>query len=250
MPPLPITSPPRPPARLELLVFGDTAADGSALSNSSSCSVAVRASKDTGQAHATCAEWYPHEHAAAPSPAHGSLDAYLLSAASQHSAGAGDPLLSFASGSSSGSLAVCTWSGVASDATSMSSETLYDPAASNNKKQCTSLSWNKQLRHLLAAGFEKSRVQSSDFCFAGSTHRQLEHRRLYEREPNRPPILPATRPPAAVWDATQGAANPVYRDQQAQQEPVASCAWLPYDPHVIAAGTSISALRLHDLRMK
>jgi hypothetical protein len=42
----------------------------------------------------------------------------------------------------------------------------------------------------------------------------------------------------------------VYRDQHAQHEPVASCAWLPYDPHIIAAGTSISALRLHDIRMK
>lgn len=83
------------------------------------------------------------------------------------------------------------------------------------KRQCTALGWNKCQRNLLASGFEKSRNNSSDiFCFG-------------------------------VWDVVK--CQMVYKSTI--EEPTTAISWLPYDPSLVAVGTSISYLRLYDVRV-
>ena len=50
----------------------------------------------------------------------------------------------------------------------------------------------------------------------------------------------------AVFDIEHGG-KVVFRP--ASEEPTASLAWLPHDPHILAVGTSISWIRIYDIRV-
>jgi hypothetical protein len=87
---------------------------------------------------------------------------------------------------------------------------IYDSTAS--RRSCTAVSWNDLNPTQLAAGFEKSRSQG-EFS-------------------------------AVVWDTEAG--KVLFRPSS--EEPIASICWL--NAHVLLAGTSISWVRLYDVRTK
>lgn len=89
---------------------------------------------------------------------------------------------------------------------------IYDSIAS--RRPCTAVSWNSLNPTQLAAGFEKSRSQG-EFS-------------------------------AVVWDTEGGAGKVLFRPSS--EEPIASICWL--NAHVLLVGTSISWVRLYDVRTK
>jgi hypothetical protein len=89
---------------------------------------------------------------------------------------------------------------------------IYDSTAS--RRSCTAVSWNDLNPTQLAAGFEKSRIQG-EFS-------------------------------AVVWDTEGGAGKVLFRPSS--EEPIASICWL--NAHVLLVGTSISWVRLYDIRTK
>ena len=128
-------------------------------------------------------------------------------------------------GTSAGSLHLLDWGKMTVSSNSItetySDTVIYSPAASG-KRPCTGLSWNVKNSNLLAGGFEKSR-SSSEFC-------------------------------CAVWDVEYkkqqtGSLSSALSFKPAAEEPTASICWLPYDPHILAVGTSIGLVRLYDIRV-
>ena len=83
-----------------------------------------------------------------------------------------------------------------------------------SRRPCTGVGWSKHRPEQLAAGFEKAR-NPGEFC-------------------------------VAVFDIEHGG-KVVFRP--ASEEPTASLAWLPHDPHILAVGTSISWIRIYDIRV-
>ena len=88
---------------------------------------------------------------------------------------------------------------------------VYEAAS---RRPCTGVAWNKHRPEQLAAGFEKAR-NVGEFC-------------------------------VAVFDIEHGG-KVVFRP--VSEEPTASLAWLPHEPHIVAVGTSISWIRIYDTRV-
>jgi hypothetical protein len=141
-------------------------------------------------------------------------------------------------GTQSGSVGVVDWGRDGED-------DLVNISAKYGTRPCTGVSWNPQMRGLVAASFDKVR---SEYC---AIVWDIEHARdtgegadAPGHTPNRMPGPGGDRDSAAV---TQTGLSAVYR---ASYQEAASCVqWMPMERQLLAVGTAIGYVRLFDMNV-